>query len=345
VKNILIFSISVLMITSCKMQDLYLNVVQPAPVTIPSYVKKAGIIDRSAPSEATKTVDAIDKMLTLEGADLDKQGAAACVDGVGNELAKNDRFIDVIQIGVTSSMAPGMGIFPSPLDWITIDSLCQANGVDIVFSLELFDTDTKISYQINKTDNPRTILGALTGLEQRADMFTTVKTGWRIYDPAGNNILDEIMINRDLTFSATGLTPAIATSALIDRKDAVKKVGADAGVAFAERILPYKIRVTRQYYVKGTENFTTAMRKARTGNWDGAGELWKKETTNSNSKIAGRACYNMAIISEINGYLDIAIDWTIKAYEDHNNKKALDYKNILDGRKASVRLVEYQQER
>jgi hypothetical protein len=345
VKKILIISFGVLIIASCKMQDLYLNVVQPAPVTIPSYVKKAGIIDRSEPSGNTKTVDAIDKVMTLEGADLDKEGAAACIDGVGNELAKNDRFTDVIQIGVASSMAPGMGIFPSPLDWKTIDSLCQANGIDIIFSLELFDTDTKVSYQINKTDNPKTILGALTGLEQRADMFTTVKTGWRIYDPAGNSILDEIMINRNLTFSATGLTPAIAASALINRKDAVKKVGADAGVAFADRILPYKVRVTRQYYVKGTDNFTTAMRKARTGNWDGAGDLWKKETGNKNSKIAGRACYNMAIISEINGYLDIAIEWTVKAYEDHNNKKALDYKNVLENRKASLSLVEYQQER
>ena len=333
------------MISSCKMQDLYLNVIQPAPVTIPSYVKKAGIINRSEPSDATKTVDAIDKVISLEGADLDREGAVACVDGVGNELAKNDRFTDVIQIGVPGSNAPGMGIFPFPLDWDTVDKICQDNEVDILFSLELFDTDTKVTYQIIKTDNPKTILGALTGMEQRADMFTTVRTGWRIYDPAGNRILDEITINRDLTFSATGLTPAIATSALINRKDAVNQVGVEAGVAFADRILPYKIRVTREYYVKGTDNFTLAMRKARTGNWEGAGELWKKETLNTNSKIAGRACYNMGIISEINGYLDVAIEWTVKAYEDYNNKKALDYKHILDNRKASVSLVEYQQER
>lgn len=333
------------MITSCKMQDLYLNVIQPAPVTIPSYAKNAGIINRSEPSEATRSVDAIDKVVSLEGADLDKEGAAACIDGVGNELAKNDRFTNVVQISVDGSQAPGLGIFPSPLDWETVDKLCRDNRVDILFSLELFDTDTKISYQINKTDNPRTILGALTGIEQRADMFTLVKTGWRIYDPAGNRILDELTINRDLTFSATGLTPAIAASALINRKDAVKQVGSNAGVAFADRILPYQVRVNREYYVKGTDNFNVAMRKARTGNWDGAGELWKKETANPNSKIAGRACYNMAIISEINGYLDVAIEWTVKAYEDYNNKKALDYKNVLEDRKASVSLVEYQQER
>jgi hypothetical protein len=345
VKRIIIFSIVVMMITSCKMQDLWLNVVQPAPVTIPSYVKKAGIINRSEPSDQTKTVDAIDKVITLEGADLDREGAAACIDGVGDELAKNDRFTDVVLIDMAVGGTPGSGIFPSPIDWETADKICKDNGVDILFSLELFDTDTKISYQVNKTDNPKTILGALTGIEQKADMFTLVKTGWRIYDPASNTILDELNINRDLTFSATGLTPAIAASALIDRKEAVKQVGAVAGAAFADRILPYKVRVTREYYVKGTDNFTTAMRKARTGNWDGAGELWKKETLNTNSKIAGRACYNMAIISEINGYLDIAIEWTVKAYEDYNNKKALDYKYILEDRKASVSLVEYQQER
>jgi hypothetical protein len=345
VKKILLLSIAVIMITSCKMQDLYLNVVQPAPVTIPSYVKKAGIIDRSESSGTNKTVDAIDKVMSLEGAELDKEGAAACVDGAGDELARNDRFTDVVQIAITDSRSPGMGIFPSPLKWETVDSLCRDNSVEILFSLELFDTDTKISYQINKTDNPKTILGALTGIEQRADMFTTVKTGWRIYDPSGKTILDEIMINRDLTFSSTGLTPAIAASALINRKDAVKQVGADAGVAFAERILPYRVSVTREYYVKGTDNFTIAMRKARTGNWDGAGELWKKETMNSKPKIAGRACYNMAIISEINGYIDVAIEWTVKAYEDYNNKKALEYKNILGHRKASINLVDYQQER
>jgi len=337
--------IAALMMASCKMQDLYLNVVQPAPVTIPSNVKRAGIINRSEPTDATKTVDAIDKVMTLEGADLDKEGAAACIDGVGNELAKNDRFTEVVQISVEGIKSPGMGIFPGPLDWETVNKLCRDNAVEILFSLELFDTDTRVNYQVNKTDNPKTILGALTGFEQRADMFTTVKTGWRIYDPSGKTILDEIMINRNLTFSATGLTPAIAAAALINRKDAVKQVGSNAGVAFAERILPYRVSVTREYYVKGTDNFTIGMRRARTGNWDGAGELWKKETSNPKSKIAGRACYNMAIISEINGYIDVAIEWTAKAYEDYNNKKALDYQHVLEHRKATISLVEYQQER
>lgn len=343
-RKLIVFCLSAGLLCSCKMNELYINVIQPAPVTIPSYIKNAGIIDRSDPSDATRGLDAVDKVLSLEGANLDKEGAAASVAGLNDELSASDRFSEVILIPAAKAKAPGLGIYPPPLDWETVTSICRENKVDALFSLELFDTDSKISYQVKKSEG-KTILGVITGYEQQADMLTTVKTGWRIYDPAGRNILDDINIIKDLIFSASGLTPVIAASALIDRKEAVKKVGNLAGVTLAQRLLPYKIRVYRDYYVKGTNNFETAMRKARTGNWDEAGQLWKKETTNPSPKIAGRACYNMAIISEIDGFLDVAVEWARKAYEDYNNKPALKYLRLLEGRKIDAMILEEQQER
>ncbi len=316
-----------------------MNALEPAPVNIPEYIKTAGIIDRSEPSDASKKFDQIEKVATLEGPKLDEEGTKASIAGLIDELSRNDRFTNVKTIEAVRAKTSGMGLFPPPLEWEAVSAICKDNNVDALFSLELFDTDTKVSYQLKKSTG-RTILGALTGYEQQADMLTTVKTGWRIYDPAGRNILDEIAITKDLTFHSTGLTPAIALKALTDRKEAVKQVGNNAGVAFAGRILPYQIRVTREYYVKGTNNFQMAMRKARTGSWDEAAELWMKETTNSSSTIAGRACFNMAIISEIKGSLDVGIEWARKSYEDYNNKKALNYINILKNRKAASEAIQ-----
>jgi hypothetical protein len=74
--------------------------------------------------------------------------------------------------------------------------------------------------------------------------------------------------------------------------------------------------VYRDYYVKGSNSFTIGTRMARTGNWKGAEEQWFRETNNANPKIAGRACYNMAIISEINGDLDKAMEWAKKYYKN-----------------------------
>jgi len=71
----------------------------------------------------------------------------------------------------------------------------------------------------------------------------------------------------------------------------------------------YRIRVARRYYVRGTNNFKIAKRRAQTGNGDGAAELCDKEVSNSKRKVVGRACYNLAIINEINDDLHAAVEW------------------------------------
>jgi hypothetical protein len=104
------------------------------------------------------------------------------------------------------------------------------------------------------------------------------------------------------------------------------------GHSYAIRILPRRIRVSRRYYVRGTDNFKIGQRRAQTGNWDGAAELWEKEVSHSKGKVAGRACYNMAIINEINGDLDMAVQWASKSYTDYRDKLALSYVNTLNYR-------------
>jgi hypothetical protein len=124
----------------------------------------------------------------------------------------------------------------------------------------------------------------------------------------------------------------MAAAALVGRKDAVNQVSNKAGHGYAMRIIPYRLRVMRDYYVKETNNFKIAKRKAQVDKWDEAGLLWEKETRNPNIRIAGRAWYNMAIINEINGDLGSALKWAQKSYEDTNNKLALHYVRILENR-------------
>jgi hypothetical protein len=49
-------------------------------------------------------------------------------------------------------------------------------------------------------------------------------------------------------------------------------------------------------------------------------------------KVAGRACYNMAIINEINGQLDDALGWAQKSWEDYKIRIGLRYVRILENR-------------
>ena len=81
---------------------------------------------------------------------------------------------------------------------------------------------------------------------------------------------------------------------------------------------------------------------AQAGDWAGAAELWNKEVSNPKGKMAGRACYNMAISNEINGYLDEAVKWAQKSYADYNIKLALRYLNKLNYRIARNQELEQQ---
>jgi hypothetical protein len=343
-KNLCILVLISAVFMSCKTQELYISVLEPAPVTLAPSIKKIGIINRSLTSEETKKLDVIDKAVTLEGAELDKEGAEAAIKGLSDELLANDRFTEVKPVLHVDFRTTGMGVFPVALTWEIVEKICRESGTDALFALELFDTDTKVGFNADK-GNIETPLGKIPALASRAEIVTLVKTGWRIYDPVNRTLPDEYLMNEEIVFSGRGINPVAAAAGIIDRKDAVRDAGFKTGQAYALRILPRQFRVQRDYYVKGTNNFKIAKRKAQTGNWNEAGGLWEKETNNQNSRIAGRAYYNMAIISEINGELDTAMKWAQQAYENFKNRLALRYVRILENRKISRSILEEQEKR
>lgn len=342
-KAALILLATVTLYSCSSTQLVYLSVKEPAPVTIPSYIKNIGIINRALPSsKSNKIIDQVDKVLSLEGKNLDKDGAGASIAGLITELQKDGKFNEVKALDPAGLKTVGLDVFPASLGWDEVEKICRENKMDALFALEVFDTDSKLSYTANPVNMKVPVVGNVPGIEHQANMLTVVKTGWRIYDPSGKNILDEYAISRQLSFSGRGLNPVAAAAAVMNRNEAVKEVAGQVGQAYGLRIIPFWIRVNRDYYVKGTDNFVIAKRKAQTGNWDEAGKLWEKETNNSDTKVAGRACYNMAIISEINGDMEAAIKWAQRSYENYNNKLALHYVNLLKNRQVKDEIVQNQ---
>jgi hypothetical protein len=341
-KNLTVIILAAILIVSCKTNELYINILQPAPVTMPSGIKKIGIINRSIPTDETKLIDVLDKTLSLEGADLDKDGAWESIAGLSAELKNNDRFAEVKLLDDIDFRASRIGILPPLLASRIVDSICAVTGTDALFALERFDTDTKISYS-TPSGKVETALGNIPVIGLQVSMETIIKTGWRIYVPASSGILDEFSFVESLVFTGKGINPVAAIAALKGRKEAVKEVSRNAGHSYALTILPFRLRVTRDYFVKGTDNFKIAKRKAQTGKWDEAGKLWELETGSQKMKIAGRASYNMAIINEINGSLDDALGWAQKAWEDYKIRLALKYTRILENRKYNSELLKIQE--
>ena len=341
-KNPILYVCIVLVCYSCSSTStMSLSVTKPAPVSIPPNIKSVAIVNRTKASDETQTLDAIHKAVSLESNDLQIVGAQASIQGLSDELTKNNRFTEVKTLNGLGLRSYGAGVFPTALLWDSVERICRENNTDALFALELFDAESKLNYAA--TPGNVNLAGVnLPAIEHNVNMTTNVKTGWRIYDPSTKTILDEYIIGRDISSTGSGINPAVAASGLIGRKEAVKEVGIESGQAYATRILPYWIRVSRDYFVGGDQNFKTAQRKAQAGNWDGAAQIWLAETKSTDGKLAGRACYNMAIISEINGDLDGAILWAQKSYEDYKIRLGLNYVNILRYRKQQNDLLKSQ---
>ena len=334
--------ISLVTLCSCKTNLVYINVVNPAPVTVSNTTKNVGIVNRTTPSPDNKALNAIHQNVNGQTLKLIQESSAEAIRGLNDELTQNKRFDIIKPIADVQLTTPVAGTFPSPLSWTEVETICKDHGVDVLFVMEIFDSELKV-VPINtptKIENITDVLNTVT--QAQVNIVTTIKTGWRIYDPKNKYIIDEYPLYNTLTVVANAAAIVNTTEAMLGRKEAIKIEANRLGHEYANRIIPYWIKVTRDYYVKGNYDFKIATRKARTGNWDGAGELWLKQTESSKRKIAGRACYNMAILGEINGDLDSAIKWAQKAYENYNNKLALQYVNILKNRKKINQRAEYQ---
>ncbi len=328
--QILFYLFSALVLVGCSAtNNLTMSAVEPAPITLSKDVTRIGIINRSLPSAGNKTADKIDKILSAEGLNLDKHGSEAAVLALKDQLAQNEAIEQIIIIDDLADLRKGLSVFPSTLPWSEIETLCEEYKVDAIFSLAFYDTDTKVSYKATMMEIPNDLGVKVSVPAHELTLNTLIENGWRVYDPYNRRIADELAFSDHVIATGNGINPIKAYEAIIGRKEAILHQSKYMGMDYARRLLPYKHRVRRDYFVRGTDNFKIAQRRAQAGDWEGAADLWHQETTHRDPKIAGRACFNMAISNEINGDLDKAMQWASRSYTDYNNNYALGYLNTL----------------
>lgn len=332
-KLLLLVTLSVVLFGCTSTNMLTLTITEPAPVSLPGNVKSVGIVNRAKSAENMKKLNKADEILTLELQKVDSTSSLQAIAGLNAELLKNNNFNNVVllpNIKLTNSVP---NTFSPVISKNEVQNICNKNNLNALFVLEYLDTDSKINYAA--TPATINVAGvAVKAVETMATVNSALLIGWRIYNASGDELFDEYGVVKNVTSTGRGINPMTALNAVMGHKTSVEKSAYAVGQEYAWSLLPYNIRVSRDYFVRGTDKFKIAMRRARAGNWDGAAELWAAELNNPDMKVAGRAHYNMAISNEINGNLDKAIEFAEKSYTDYNNKLALDYLNVLKNRRA-----------
>jgi len=316
--------------TSCATMDVTLNVLEPADISIPSNIQKMAVVNRSLPDKDEKAKNVVEGILTGEAPFADRAGSAECLRGVADALVQSPRFTIFVP-REPNLKGTGTRKFPAPLDWNVIDDICRKTGADAVLSLEIFDSNNRINYHLEQRS--KTILGKEMKYMANVGLLrSSIEAGWRVYNPSTRQIVDENVFTDYREWNAEGESEKLAFGRLPAQTEAVKMAGYFAGEQYAKRISPNRVRVGREFYKKGNSDMKYAKRLCQSGRWDEAADVWKKYTEAPKAKLAGRACYNMALAEEINGNLQAALDWSDKAFVRYNIKNARTYSNILKWR-------------
>lgn len=314
-------------LVSCATRSIYTNVLVPAEITISQDIQTVGILNRSLPAKGEGWNNFLEGFVTGESIMADREGSYNTCKGLAFKLNANPRFKGLLMDG-ENYRGTGTKEFPVALDWGIVDQLCQKYNTDAIVTLETFDSDIALVKSQRLVE--RTIDGVKKNVtEFLAELRIRVNAGWRIYDNINKRIIDQQVFWDEKSWKGVGLTPEEALSKLPSKRSAINDAGFFSGEMMGMRISPNWTRVSRYYYVRGDEKLKQAKAAVKVNDWKRAANFWSPVTNNPDSKVAGRACHNMALASEMEGNLEMALVWAKKAYTEKHFKKIRSYLNEL----------------
>ncbi|MFZ9848163.1 MAG: DUF6340 family protein, partial [Flavobacteriales bacterium] len=245
----LYFVVAVSLFSCVATSSTELQVMKPAEISVSPQIMKLGVVDRSHPDKKGKALNILEGLTSGEAIYQDKNSSLEAIGGLVSGLSKSQRFT-IFQIQGLDLTNNGSSYFSPLLDWNLVREICIKNNVDALVVLEIFDTDKNMRLS-NET---RTI--TRNGISQNeiwqvVHSTITVTTGWRIYDPANQTVLDEFRFNDSKTNTGKGLTTVEAENSLSQGPSTVYQLARANGEKYALRIAPTPILVYRSYYTGG----------------------------------------------------------------------------------------------
>ena len=235
-----------------------------------------------------------------------------CLDALANNLVNTGYFLKVFNY--KDSMNTLLNNKYSALDY---NELHKLTGADVCVFLDLFHLK---DYLINKNVYNLGVeifsafpefrkSTALESLETNLVWTVSIKgnpTPYTINEPDklfyGNNLYPELFGNNQ------------------NHRLLLQSSADYLGMTFVSKLLPTYQQVERTYYHSNNVNLRKAEKFCLSGDWLKAAEIYNRETKNENRAIAAMATYNMALVCEMEGNLEAALDWLQLSYSVFNNE-------------------------
>lgn len=324
---------------SCSTSKIVIDIPRPSDIDIPEKIKKLALVKYRLRDDTTYVTNVIREMISGEGAMVEKVAIDNAMNGFWRKMKEYSRFtITGLEERLVDHKTESG--FPEPLPWQEIKEICEKSNSDALVSLESFRASTSVNYSFYSKSKKKVEEGQLRTVvydirEQVVhvgQLLAEVELGWRFYYPAESKILFMKTIQDSTIREVKANSKKEAERKLPEKKNAIEEVSFMAGEQFAQLLNPGYTTVERRYFPKGNDDFKMAKTYVFQRYWDKAAELWERNLNNPNPRIASAAKYNMAMINEMKGKMENALELAKTAWQLNQNKTIETYIQLLENR-------------
>lgn len=334
----LLFLLAILF-SSCRTSVAYQGL-RPADITLPANVETIVLVNRYKADRRNSWLNIVEGIFTGEILFADRRGVEFSLAALQQRLISGPKYN--IVIANEQLTGTGTGMLPPPLSQGDIQRLLNNHQADAVIAIEAFDSN--IAIRTEQRERKRRVDGKEI-MEKYYEAFEAVgiTIGWRIYNSNGS-VIDQHQMATSQTFRARGATPALAQSNLLFPMEAIMRTGTMAGDAYGVRIAPSWVSYRREIFSRasGSEGMKRARRMAQRGDWADAAQIWERLSKSSDSRLAKRAMYNLAVAAEMNGDFNRALELARMAANNYNLRIADNYIFSLNRRLEELQRLDMQ---
>jgi hypothetical protein len=306
-KGVFLFGWMILGFVGCVSVKIPVEVLRPAPATLPRMVKRVGVCDRSFLSRANTAVIFENGEPSSRFAALARLAPNSGAQAVEVELSAFRRFdVSVFE----SSEQPGSGSAFSVPDAATLTVWNKDSLFDAVVSLESFQVNISSSGGVFPTVVYDRFGNAFTVPRFQDYRNVSIRILWKIYRTSDGDVLYTKEDEHTLYFAANGYSSDAIYRSLPSRLGSVENAAQVMGIRFAQNFIPFWQSGTRRIYPGQSDAWLEALDSARVGNWDSAADQWEKLARKASiGPLHRQAVYNLTVANEVLGRFEEAEKW------------------------------------
>lgn len=261
---------------------------------------------------------------------LDSMAADTTVKALAALLFESGRYDVVIPIKRNFARSIPYNLLPDTLSPEEVNRICQSYNTDALIVMERFSTKVMADHTKEKYYDPNKGVSYFfyASLDLKYDAF------FRIYKPGNKTLVKEIALTDTINWESSDNIQVRMFSRIPTIKQAMINAGIKIALDLDSKLSPTWTKENRGYFIFNKKN-DAGQQFMQENNYEEAEKYWVDLAKSKNKNIRSKAEFNMALISELNGDIDAAINWGLKSFYSTYHRQTEAYLKKLQTRKES----------